>query len=178
MRDISSGNIGLAIDRRRAMVAMPIVAVALGQAAPAVALERAAAPGAAFAFAATFRFDAPHAIERTPAGRRLSHPIRGGEIIGSKLRGAILPAGEVTRMIRPDGCTAIGASYWLETDDGIVIHVVDQGIVRPDYGRSAPRFDAPVGPHDWLNRTAFVGDLDTTTGLRAATARMRVFALT
>jgi hypothetical protein len=31
---------------------------------------------------------------------------------------------------------------------------------REYYMRVAPTFEAPVGPHDWLTRTVFVGSAD------------------
>jgi hypothetical protein len=61
----------------------------------------------------------------------------------------------------------------LEADDGTRIYIRNMGYVHgplrasdqgpdeppriPGYFRCTPYFKAPVGPHDWLNRTVVVG---------------------
>jgi hypothetical protein len=60
----------------------------------------------------------------------------------------------------------------IEADDGARIYIRNQGYVHgplhapgdpegvpsiPRYFRCTPYFRAPVGPHDWLNRTVVVG---------------------
>ena len=73
------------------------------------------------------------------------------------------------------GLVEFEAHYLLEADDGTPIYIHNRGIawsspevlarleagedVAPEdtYCRITPRFEAPQGPHDWLNRTGFVG---------------------
>ena len=73
------------------------------------------------------------------------------------------------------GLVEFEAHYMLEAGDGTPIYIHNRGIAwsSPDvlsrleagenaapgesYCRITPRFEAPQGPHDWLNRTVFVG---------------------
>ena len=66
-------------------------------------------------------------------------------------------------MVRADGGVVIDADYFLKTDDGVVIHVHNVGIIVPPripgaaaYPWAAPRFDAPAGKYGWLNDALFV----------------------
>jgi hypothetical protein len=76
--------------------------------------------------------------------------------------------------VRSDGVVELEARYAIRTRDSIEITVVNRGLRRapPDimerlsrgeavdpafvYFRTAPVFEAPAGPHDWLNRSVFV----------------------
>src|SRR5690606_40504927 len=73
------------------------------------------------------------------------------------------------------GLVEFEAHYLLEADDGTPIYIHNRGIAwsapevlarieageeiaaEETYCRITPRFEAPEGPHDWLNRTVFVG---------------------
>jgi hypothetical protein len=114
---------------------------------------------------------------RSVAGERLHIPILGGTVAGPRLSGTILPGGSDWPLIRPDGTSEIEASYTVVADDGTPILVRNGGLrvsapevlarmrageaVSPDeyYFRSAPRFDAPDGPHAWLRDRLFVASL-------------------
>jgi len=83
--------------------------------------------------------------------------------------------------VRRDGGARFDAVYLLRTSDGVPILKRNSGIRHADadatrrlmagepvdpgdyYMRLAPRFEAPAGPYDWLNRTIFIG-----TGIRRA----------
>ena len=95
----------------------------------------------------------------SPAGQRRIIPITGGKFEGPKLRGIILPGGEDAQFDRADGVTVFDARYWLKTDDGAIIKVVNRALRDKTYLRTQPTFEAPIGPHDWLNRAIFVGTL-------------------
>lgn len=104
----------------------------------------------------------------TSAGRRRVIPITGGNFEGPEIRGEVLAGGADWQLTRPDGVTEVEAIYDIRTDDGAVIHVVNRGIVAPPYVRTAPRFDAPRGRYDWLNRAVFVGTLKVANAERTA----------
>jgi len=109
--------------------------------------------------------------------------VTGGEIEGPRLNGRVVPeSGGDWPNIRPDGVVAFNAHYMLEASDGTLIYIRNKGFrhappetakrmeslepVDPSdyYFRVAPVFEAPVGPHDWLNRTVFIGTADRRKG--------------
>jgi hypothetical protein len=60
-----------------------------------------------------------------------------------------------------------------------VISVRNRGLVAPQedggrYVRTVPSFEAPAGPHDWLNRAVFVGTIAVANPERTA-VRIGVF---
>ncbi len=142
-----------------------------------------------YAFELRATVDTPQEVGDTPAGRRRFIPITGGTFEGPKLKGTILPGGADAQVIRNDGVTDLVARYTLKVDDGTLIYVVNRGLrhgppevmqrlmrgesVDPAayYFRTTPVFEVAAGPHDWLNRSVFVG-----TGARhAAEVQIRYF---
>jgi len=119
-------------------------------------------------------------VGETPHGTRRMVPIRSGTIEGATIRGKVLPGGADWQVLRGDGVAELHALYLLETDDGVRIQVENHGLrhgpeavmrrlaagepVDPSeyYFRAAPRFSAPAGKYDWLNRNLFL-----CTGTRA-----------
>lgn len=102
----------------------------------------------------------------TPYGGRNIVPITGGTFAGPDIRGTILPGGWDWQLHRLDGCLDIKADYFLKTDDGVVINIVNAGTLCPPGsgtvpkpGYTQPRFEAPTGRYDWLNKGAFIGTL-------------------
>ncbi|MCU0955908.1 MAG: DUF3237 family protein [Hydrogenophaga sp.] len=102
----------------------------------------------------------------TPRGRRLHVPITGGRLDGPRLRAKVLPGGADWQLIRTDRVFELEAVYDLCCDDGTLVHVRNQAIWRSDtgdwparYAMCQPRFEAPLGPHDWLNDHLFVGTI-------------------
>jgi hypothetical protein len=107
----------------------------------------------------------------TPAGRRGYVPAAGGEIWGPRLQGRVVPNSGADY----GGVYGLDAHYMLEASDGSPIYIHNSGFIyRLDgsptqtdtpswvgdseyYFRITPRFDTPVGPHDWLTRTIIVG---------------------
>jgi|SRR5690606_32986313 len=117
----------------------------------------------------------------TPQGTRNYVPPAGGTVQGPRLNGKVVPysGGDWARG-RPDGVLELDAHYMLEADDGTPIYIHNTGylygrhedgtpvslaereqrgfVVYPStYFCITPRFDTPVGPHDWLTRTVIVG---------------------
>jgi len=127
-----------------------------------------------FAFELHVLIDRPLPVGSTPRGLRRVVPIAGGSFEGPRLRGRIVPGGADWQWERADGVLEAEARYELEADDGTVISVVNTGVRRGSadvmrrlgagelvdptsyYFRTTPRFEAPAGPHDWLNRSIFV----------------------
>lgn len=103
------------------------------------------------------------AIEVGPSshGTRRYIPITGGTFHGPRIKGVVLPGGADWQLERPDGVLEINALYSIKTDDGAVIIVHNPGIVvgGGSYFRTTPQFEAPKGPHDWLNQSIFVGSV-------------------
>ena len=99
-----------------------------------------------------------------------------GSFSGPGLQGRIVPAsGGDFPLVRADGNGRFESQYLLETDDGAVILKRSSGVrdaapevvrkllageevdPRSYYMRMTPRFEAPAGSYDWLNRSLFVG---------------------
>jgi hypothetical protein len=113
-------------------------------------------------------------------GRRQFIPITGGRFSGANgLKGEVMAGGADWQLRRPDGVTEVTAVYSIKTDDGVVIEVDNRGIIvppsgeAPAYVRTTPRFHAPQGPHEWLNKTAFVGTI--TPNPQGGAVIIRVF---
>jgi Protein of unknown function (DUF3237) len=114
-------------------------------------------------------------------------PITGGSFEGPDMRGQVLGYGADWNLSRRDGASSVEAAYYLRTDDGIVIRIVNTGVGAGPPRRDAvsgerffmfthPEFEAPEGKYDWMNRSMFVG----TLGARADAANsvlLRVFKL-
>jgi Protein of unknown function (DUF3237) len=119
-------------------------------------------------------------IERgsSPDGRRRSVPILGGTFEGHgelSIAGRIVPGGEDTQFIHPDGLTDADARYTLETTRGQLIHVRNRGLrhAPPDvmrrllagervdpalvYFKTTPTFDTAAPELQMLTRSIFVG---------------------
>jgi hypothetical protein len=98
----------------------------------------------------------------TPWGRRNMIPITGGTFNGPKLKGKILPGGWDWQLITAKGCVSLQADYMIQTDDGVLINVLNKGKACASSGGAlftTPVFEAPVGKYDWLNGGAYVGTL-------------------
>jgi hypothetical protein len=115
--------------------------------------------------------------DKTPHGwKRGFVPVKGGTIEGPRLQGKVLAdTGGDYPYINPDGSAVFEAQYVIQASDGTTIMLKNRGFrhgppellqalldrkeIDPTkiYFRLAPTFDAPIGPHDWLTKTVFVG---------------------
>jgi len=91
---------------------------------------------------------------------------KDGIVKGPKLNGRLMEySGADFAVVRADGVVESDAHYMIEADDGAPIYIHNRGYIyntQPDapgpaYFRCTPYFRAPVGTHDWLNRTVIVG---------------------
>ena len=165
--------------RRALLNALPLT-LAAGISRPAAAVDVAAGPDLP-AFARTPKFEFVYECDATlsPAldfgktieGQRRIIPITGGTVRGSQIRGEILSGGADWNLTRSDGAGSVEAEYYLKTDDGVLIRIVNKGVgggppppPDPHTGErffmfTHPSFEAPIGRYDWLNRSMFVGTL-------------------
>lgn len=108
-------------------------------------------------------------------GQRRVIPIAGGTVSGPRLTGRILPAGADWLTVNHEGVAILDARYLIETDDGALVEVIDQGYrhgpaevmqrlvsgasVVPDdyYMRSSVRLESGHPDYAYLNRMVFVG---------------------
>lgn len=132
----------------------------------------------------------PRIIGTGKNGFRQVVPIIGGWFEGDRIRGRVLPGGADWNVLRQDKVTEIKARYTLETDDGALIDIINEGITTvlpetigqllsgqsPDlsnwYFRCMPQFETAAEPYQWLQRSVFVGDLLPPEG---SAARFHVF---
>jgi hypothetical protein len=115
-------------------------------------------------------------VGETAHGTRRIIPITGGTFEGPKLKGIVLNGGADYQFVnKEDTRTEIEAIYTIKTNDSILIHIRNTGIIyrTPEaieqlsqgqpvdwnkiYFRAAPRFEAPIGSkYDWMNNAIFI----------------------
>ena len=107
----------------------------------------------------------------TPAGTRRVFTVSGGQFIGERLRGVVLPqASSDLLLVRQDGSSQQDVRLILRTDDGALILMTYRGVrhapaevnariargepVSPSeyYLRTAPFFETASPQYAWLNR--------------------------
>jgi hypothetical protein len=161
----------MSIDRRALLAAAPLLAApAAGVAAepefrPAMAATIPVQPPTTrLAWEAEVTIGAVIDMGDSPLGKRRMIPITGGSFVGPRLRGKVLPGGADRQLTRKDGATLLNALYEMQTDDGAVLTILNRVTAdpsaKPPYIRSMVEVTAPEGPHGWLNRRIFVGDLN------------------
>jgi len=140
-----------------------------------------APPTLEFAFEELVTLDADVPVGETPQGKRNIVPITGGTFSGPKIKGRIMPGGWDWQLAGPGGCFNIKADYMIQTDDGVVINVVNQcRWCKDSEGKmsaplTTPMFEAPKGRYDWLNGGAWVGTLEGTKVDGKAAVRIRFY---
>jgi hypothetical protein len=124
-----------------------------------------AAPGTELALELYVAISPAIAVGPSDHGTRQFIPITGGHFVGAGIKGEVMNGGADWQLRRPDGVTEVNALYSIKTDDGAVIVVDNRGIIVPGNGgsggyvRTNPRFHAPQGKYEWLNKTLFVGTI-------------------
>ena len=148
---------------------------------PAWAQDGAPAPRLEFAFEEIVTLGETIPVGETPLGKRNIIPITGGTFKGPGIEGTIIAGGWDWQLTRGDGCTEVEADYMIRTDDGVVINVVNLGVLcpptdgQPSPVRTQPRFEAPIGKYDWLNRSAFIGTLQIATDVEGPAVKIRFY---
>ena len=128
-----------------------------------------------FAFEVRVSVAPPMVIPAGPQGLRRVIPILGGVFEGPRIRGTVLLGGADWQYVRADTVVSLEARYTLQVDDGTLVMVTNRGmrhgppevlerIFRGDavdpseyYFRTVAEFEAPEGPHAWLNKAIFIG---------------------
>lgn len=156
-------------------LALPL-ALAAGLAAPSpvTAEPSAPAPTLEYVFSVRATLDSPQEQGEIDGKRKRFIPVTGGTAYGPRLTGQVLDGGGDWQAIGPGGLTDVWARYQIRASDGTVIGVTNAGVrtaapevieklakgedVDPSlyYFRTTTRFEVTAGPHDWLNRHAFV----------------------
>jgi hypothetical protein len=101
----------------------------------------------------------------TPFGDRNIVPITGGVFVGPKIRGKVMPGGWDWQLVTKTRCHSLDANYMIQADDGTIINVINKGMLCSTPGDktqlfTTPTFEAPLGPHAWLNGGAYVGTVE------------------
>ena len=113
----------------------------------------------------------------TQHGDRTIIPITGGTFEGPLLKGTILSGGADYQLgNKALNRTELEAIYCIKTDDGVVIHVRNRGIIgsgqdaegRPSfYFRCAPQFETDSNSkYAWLNNSLFLCAPDFGAGFQ------------
>ena len=120
------------------------------------------------------RIAEPIEIGRIAGNLRRVIPIAGGEVLGPRIRGKVLPGGADFQVMRVDGVTDLHARYVIETKERHLIYVENSGVrygppelmeklrrgeaVDPAliYFRTTPRFETAAPGYEWLMQNLFV----------------------
>ena len=115
-------------------------------------------------------------LGETDNGVRHIVPITGGHFIGRGIAGEVMSGGADWQLDRKDGVRSISALYSIRTNDGQVIVVDNRGIsvMSEDdrYRMTNPKFHAPAGKYEWLNKRVFVGTITSIRSPRAVIIRV------
>lgn len=128
---------------------------------------KAATPEMEFVMQLNVTLGEAYTVGETQSGKRHVIPITGGTFEGPLVRGTIEKGGADYQLISADGKrTTLEAIYSIKTDDGVYIHVRNQGIVYTGkdasgndtfYFKAAPKFEAPMdSKYAWLNNAIYV----------------------
>jgi hypothetical protein len=107
----------------------------------------------------------PKRIGDTGAGLLTILPIIGGSFSGDGVCGRVLPGGADWNTRLGGGVSHVLARYWIETDDGVVISVENEGYYnetcRDAVIRTTPRFRCDVnGAYAFLTKDVFAAELN------------------
>ena len=157
----------------------PAAVAALALAAPASAQE-APAPSLEFVFEEIVSLGTVAMPGATARGERIIIPITGGTFEGPDIKGVVVPGGWDWQLRRADGCTEVEADYFLQTDDDVLINVLNRGVIctgenGPMLVRTHPVFEAPRGKYEWLSQNAFVGTLELAPPENGPAVKIRFY---
>jgi uncharacterized protein DUF3237 len=106
-------------------------------------------------------------LGKTIEGQRRIIPITGGTVRGPKIRAELLNGGWDWNLSRKDGAGSVEAAYYMRTDDGVLIRIVNEGVggggVPPAEAANGERFfmftHPPVRSTDWQVRVVEPGNV-------------------
>ncbi|KPL67834.1 hypothetical protein SZ64_06735 [Erythrobacter sp. SG61-1L] len=165
-------------------VIAPAVMAAALLAGPALAADAPPAPNAEFVLEEIVKLGPVVEVGKTSKGERRIIPITGGRFEGPGIKGEIVPGGWDWQLTRADGCTEVEADYFLKTDDGVVINVINKGALCPSAPGAAPSpvrthpvFEAPLGKYEWMSKTAFIGTLEMADPSEGPAVKIRFYKM-
>lgn len=141
------------------------------------AAERLASVPLVFAYEAIVTLGTAEQVGDTPHGKRVRIPITGGRFAGPRISGTILPGGMDWQLIRSDGVTELEASYLMRETDGTLIQITNRGVATKAYVRTTPVFEVPLGKHQWLNDSVFLGTVGAADPADGAAVRITVYCI-
>lgn len=103
-----------------------------------------------------------YGVGKTAHGNRFIIPIIGGTFEGPGIKGEVLNGGADYQLQNMEmGRTEVEAIYCVRTDDGVTIHIRNNGIIANDGGKNyfycSPKFEAPTdSKYAWLNNAIYV----------------------
>lgn len=181
------------LDRRTFVTSLPVALGAVDLAAQGTGLPAGArVPKLEFVYECDATLSDALPFGQTIEGTRRVIPITGGRVNGPQVRGELVAGGFDWNLSRSDGASMVDASYYMRTDDGVMIRITNRGVGGPPAAPAGPRgggaagateallmfttpsFETPVGKYDWLTRSTFVGTLGVRPNTRAAVL-IRVF---
>ena len=144
-----------------------IMLLGLNLMASAQIVEPKNTPELEFAFQLKVTLDEAYSCGETQHGRRTIIPITGGTFEGPNIKGTIINGGADYQIANTAiNRTELEAIYCIKTDDGVVIHVRNRGIIHSGkdangnptfYFKAAPQFEAPAdSKYAWLNNSLFL----------------------
>lgn len=154
-----------------------IAFVALSLTASAQVAEPQNTPQLEFAFQLKVTLGEAYSCGETQHGRRTIIPITGGTFEGPNIKGTIINGGADYQIANTAlNRTELEAIYCIKTDDGVIIHVRNRGIIYPGkdengnpsfYFKAAPQFEAPAdSKYAWLNNSLFLCAPDFAAGFK------------
>lgn len=157
--------------KKISIVLMILLAIAMN--ASAQVTEPKDTPQMEFALQLKVTLGDAYSCGETQHGRRTIIPITGGTFEGPHIKGTIINGGADYQIANTAiNRTELEAIYCIKTDDGIIIHVRNRGIISNGkdaegnptfYFKAAPQFEAPAdSKYAWLNNALFVCSPDFT----------------
>ncbi|TWD06691.1 uncharacterized protein DUF3237 [Sphingobium sp. AEW010] len=142
------------------------------------------APRPEWIYDATVELEKDIPMGKTIRGDRFRVPIIGGTFSGPEMSGRILPGGFDWQLLRRDAYWELSADYFMETADGVQIHVLNQGLWYSasgdwpaTYAVTTPQLEAPDGRYEWLNRYIFTGTVGQGGTAEKPAVQLSIFRL-
>jgi len=122
------------------------------------AMAQSADPELEFVLELRVKLGQAFGVGETVHGNRFVIPITGGTFEGPRIKGEVLSGGADYQLQNMDkGRTDLEAIYCIRTDDGVSIHVRNNGIIAGNYFYCSPKFEAPRNSkYAWLNDAIYV----------------------
>jgi hypothetical protein len=98
-------------------------------------------------------------------GARRIVRVMGGRFWSNDLSGTILEGGGDWQHIRRDGVVEINTRYTLQTSDGALIYLTNDGLRDGAYMRTFARFESADPRYAWVNNRLFLADGQKVDGV-------------